>query len=356
MAGPLLRIRVCIKPNKFHRMQIAARYRIIDLFKQIAHDLHLTVDQLIHISIYRNGPNGCSLLYPMDNNFNSAHYDVSVTLDKYGLSSNEELYIDLTELILCQEQDNDDISTNNNHTTSSLDNSDCFHSTASSLHNSNELLPPSSSLIPAKTTNNLSTNKSLIGQLIRFSVPADNSCLFSSIYFVLHSGKLDLASNKYLRNLVATKIESDHVTYSEAMLGRTNSEYSKWIRRDDSWGGGIELAILTQEYEIEICVINTECGGRIDYFGEDRHFPYRVFLLYNNLHYDPVYLVTYDVVQQKELIQTKFHRNDEAILTLAKDLVDQFNSSTSDDTHHSTSYKKNSSGTSSESHLMHVKI
>jgi ubiquitin thioesterase OTU1 len=59
------------------------------------------------------------------------------------------------------------------------------------------------------------------------------------------------------------------------------------ISSDDSWGGGIELAILTQEYEIEICVINTECGGRIDYFGEDRHFPYRVFLLYNNLHYDP---------------------------------------------------------------------
>ncbi len=47
------------------------------------------------------------------------------------------------------------------------------------------------------------------------------------------------------------------------------------------------MAILTEEYEIEICVINTECGGRIDYFGEDRHFPYRVFLLYNNLHYDP---------------------------------------------------------------------
>ncbi len=67
-------------------------------------------------------------------------------------------------------------------------------------------------------------------------------------------------------------------------------------------------------------------------------------------------MVTYDVVQQKELIQTKFHRNDEAILALAKDLVEQFNSSNSEDTHHSTSYKKNPSGTSSESHLMHVKI
>ncbi|CAF1282580.1 unnamed protein product [Rotaria sordida] len=294
MAGPLLRILIRLKPNKYHRMQIAARYRIIDLLKQIAHDLHLSVDQLLHISIYRNGSNGCSLLYPINNNYNNnTHYDVSITLDKYGLSSNEELYIDLTELILCQQQDNDDISTNDNHTASSLDNSDCFHSTASSISSSSLLNPeetsPSTtaSLIQAKTTNNLSTKKSLIGQLIRFSVPADNSCLFSSIYFVLHSGKLDLASNKYLRNLVASKIESDQITYSEAMLGRTNLEYSKWIRRDDSWGGGIELAILTQEYETEICVINTECEGRIDYFGEDRHFPYRVFLLYDNLHYDP---------------------------------------------------------------------
>ncbi|UJR13898.1 hypothetical protein I4U23_000904 [Adineta vaga] len=353
MAGPLLRILICLKPNKYHRMQIAARYRIIDLLKQIAHELHLTVDQLLHISIYRNGPNGCSLLYPMNNNFNSTHYDVSITLEKYGLSSDEELYIDLTEFILCQQQDNDELPTNDNPTASSFDKSDFFHPTASSLYTSD---PSTSTSIPAKTTNNLSTKKSLIGQLIRFSVPADNSCLFSSIYFVLHSGKLDLASNKYLRNLVATKIESDHITYSEAMLGRTNSEYSKWIRRDDSWGGGIELAILTQEYEIEICVINTECGGRIDYFGEDQHFPYRVFLLYDNLHYDPVYLVTYDVVQQKELIQTKFHRNDEAILTLAKDLAEQYNTSNSDDIQQSTSYKKNSSGTSSESHLMHVKL
>lgn len=56
---------------------------------------------------------------------------------------------------------------------------------------------------------------------------------------------------------------------------------------EDSWGGGIELAILTQEYQVEICVINTESGGRIDYFGEDKHFPSRVFLLYDNLHYDP---------------------------------------------------------------------
>jgi hypothetical protein len=259
MAGPLLRILIRLKSTKYHRMQIAARYRIIDLIKQIAQDLHLTIDQLLHISIFRNGPNGCSLLYPVNN----THYD---TLDKYGLSSDEELYIDLTDLILHEEEDNDD----------------------------DESL--------SVTTNTTDKNLSTVGQLITYSVPADNSCLFTSIYFVLHSGKLDLSSNKHLRNLVATKIESDQDVYSEAILGRTNSDYCKWIRRgktkkkffyissfilDDSWGGGIELSVLTQEYEIEICVINTECGGRIDYFGEDRHFPYRVFLLYNDLHYDP---------------------------------------------------------------------
>ena len=222
MAGPLLRVLIRLKQNKYHRMQIAARYRIIDLFKQIAQELHLTVDQLIHISIYRNGPNGCSLLYPMNNNFNNTHYDVSITFDKYGLSSNEELHIDLTELTDYQDQDNEEILSDDTHTASSVESSD-----ASALLNSDQTLD----LLQAKTTNNLSNKKSLIGQLIRFSVPADNSCLFSSIYFVLHSGKFDLSSNKYLRNLVASKIESDQITYSEAMLGRTNSEYSKWIRR-----------------------------------------------------------------------------------------------------------------------------
>jgi hypothetical protein len=69
---------------------------------------------------------------------------------------------------------------------------------------------------------------------------------------------------------------------------------------DDSWGGGIELSILTQEYEVEICVINTEAGGRIDYFGEDKHFPHRVFLFYNNLHYDPGKRI--DFVNEKKFI------------------------------------------------------
>ena len=34
-----------------------------------------------------------------------------------------------------------------------------------------------------------------------------------------------------------------------------------------------------------------------------------------------MYLLTYDVVKQTELLQTKFHRNNENILSLVKDLL-----------------------------------
>jgi len=288
MAGPLLRVLLRLNGKKYHRLQIAARYRLIDLFKQISTDLHLSVEQLLHVSIYRRGPNGCSLIYPFNKTFPDARYDVSLALDSYGLASNEEVYIDLTDVLPFHNDDDDDD------------------------EDEQQSANPSTTVQKSLST---------VGQLSRYDVPADNSCLFTSVYFVLHSGKIDLSSNKYLRNLVASKIESDQLTYSEAMLGRTNADYCQWIRRDDSWGGGIELAILTQEYQIEICVLNTESGGRIDYFGEDRHFPYRVFLLYDNLHYDPVCLVTYDVVEQKQMFQTKFPRTNETILSLAKDLV-----------------------------------
>ena len=73
-----------------------------------------------------------------------------------------------------------------------------------------------------------------------------------------------------------------------------------------------------------------------------------------------VYSVTYDVGQQKELIQTKFHCNDEAVVALAKDLVDQFISSptTAPSTaiEPSATLTKHQSTSKSESHVMHVKL
>jgi hypothetical protein len=44
--------------------------------------------------------------------------------------------------------------------------------------------------------------------------------------------------------------------YNEAVLGKSNEEYCDWIQRDQSWGGAIEIGILSDHYGIEICAID----------------------------------------------------------------------------------------------------
>lgn len=82
--------------------------------------------------------------------------------------------------------------------------------------------------------------------------------------------------------------------YNEGYLGRSNLEYVEWISRYDSWGGGIELAIISEFYSCEINVMDTQ-HMRINRFGEDRDYSTRIFLIYDGIHYDALYLECYDV-------------------------------------------------------------
>jgi ubiquitin thioesterase OTU1 len=97
-----------------------------------------------------------------------------------------------------------------------------------------------------------------------------------------------------MRRLIARSIAEDVDTYSEAMLGRPNEEYQSWILKNESWGGGIELSILSKFYNIEIDVVDIQSSS-ISRFGEDRNYPTRIFLLYDGIHYDSLYMEIYDV-------------------------------------------------------------
>jgi ubiquitin thioesterase OTU1 len=44
--------------------------------------------------------------------------------------------------------------------------------------------------------------------------------------------------------------------YCEVILGKSNDEYCAWIQKDQSWGGAIELGILSEHYGVEICAID----------------------------------------------------------------------------------------------------
>lgn len=49
---------------------------------------------------------------------------------------------------------------------------------------------------------------------------------------------------------------SDPQKYNSVLLGKANDEYCEWILKDTSWGGEIELMILAEYYNCEICAIS----------------------------------------------------------------------------------------------------
>lgn len=157
------------------------------------------------------------------------------------------------------------------------------------------------------------------GILTRRVVPADNSCLFTSIHLVMNDGDLNPTVAQNLRDIIANIVSSDTTLYSEAMLGKPNKEYCKWIRNKNSWGGGIELSILCQYYNTQIAVVDTQ-SGRVDQFGEDRNYEYRVFLIYDGIHYDPL---VYEAVDQSGNVRTKFSIHNAIIMAQAVELASE---------------------------------
>ncbi|XP_078037253.1 yod1 deubiquitinase [Augochlora pura] len=161
------------------------------------------------------------------------------------------------------------------------------------------------------------------GVLMKKDVPADNSCLFTSVGYVLN-GKVDPSCASFMRDVIANAVAADPEEYSEAFLGRPNLEYCKWILKPDSWGGAIELSILSKFYGLEIAVIDS-VNGIINRFGEDQHYALRVFLIFDGIHYDPLYLEPLDL--QGGRIKTIFPTEDKKILLEAAEIAREAKSS-----------------------------
>lgn len=154
------------------------------------------------------------------------------------------------------------------------------------------------------------------GTIVLRVMPDDNSCMFRALGSAVLSSSLD--SMTELRSLVAQAIQADPELYNEAILQRKPDEYCQWISYSDSWGGGIELSILSQEFDIEICSINVQ-DLRVDRFNEGR--PRRCILVYSGIHYDTIAFVpdgssTYETDSDIKL----FDSSDDAILEAARQL------------------------------------
>ena len=108
--------------------------------------------------------------------------------------------------------------------------------------------------------NNNNNNFGNNGRLIREKIADDNSCLFNAIQMCCDkTHKLDNGRTTELREMVASIILSDSDTYNRATLdNKSNNEYAQWIMNPKSWGGEIELSILSDILEITIVTIDVE--------------------------------------------------------------------------------------------------
>ncbi|CAL8096719.1 unnamed protein product [Calicophoron daubneyi] len=156
--------------------------------------------------------------------------------------------------------------------------------------------------------------------VVRLTAPSDNSCLFTSVLFCVENADghqpidthvvTNIVAVTQLRELIASIVMSDPERYSEAFLGVPNEVYCQQIQEPDRWGGGIEVAILSQVYELEICMVDIQ-SGRIDRFGEDRNYRDRILLIYDGIHYDPLALARPDLGRLISVFSTK---NDQILL------------------------------------------
>jgi len=155
------------------------------------------------------------------------------------------------------------------------------------------------------------------GILTRKVVPANNSCLFTSINCCMSDGKLDTDVAPLMREIIVGAVSSQPALYTDAVLGKPNAEYCGWILKGESWGGAIEVSILSKYYAVEIDVVDTQ-SGRIDRFGEDVNYPTRIFLLYDGIHYDPLVMEPLDGISA---CKTVFPATDDSVVIQALEIA-----------------------------------
>ncbi|KAI9199586.1 uncharacterized protein BJ171DRAFT_517999 [Polychytrium aggregatum] len=143
----------------------------------------------------------------------------------------------------------------------------------------------------------------------------DNNCLFRSISYAMEG-----TSERYplLRKVVADAIIADPFRWNEAILGKSPHDYAAWIQKPQSWGGAIELVILSEYYQVDISSIDVSTV-RVDRFGEGK-YSNRIFVLYSGIHYDVIAMSPADNAPEEFFTRT-FTDTAELVATAAVQLA-----------------------------------
>ena len=122
--------------------------------------------------------------------------------------------------------------------------------------------------------------------VVRRVIASDNSCLFNAVGYCV---KRSLSEAPALRRAVVDAVNAEPETFNDAFLGKSPREYTEWISKPKSWGGQVELFILSSFYGVEIAAYDIQTE-RCDVYGQDKGYDSRIMVLYDGLHYDALVL------------------------------------------------------------------
>lgn len=153
---------------------------------------------------------------------------------------------------------------------------------------------------------------------LRRFVDADNSCLFSSIGYLIDSEQFSETTKIQYRQIIATYVQEN--TFEEGLFPTSKEDYITNIINPSTWGSAVELKIFSDIYKIEIASIDV-MTNRVDIFGQDKNYKNRIYLIYNGIHYDPLVLATGDDIEEDIKI---FSADDNNTLIIFKKYVNIF--------------------------------
>ena len=157
------------------------------------------------------------------------------------------------------------------------------------------------------------------GFFVRRPVPADNTCMFHTAAYVLQSRSR--SGGPAIRRQIAEIVAANPKKFTDVFLGQPNIQYCSWIQESDSWGGAIELSILSFLFCTEIVSLDVQTG-RMDIYGQGEGYVTRVFILYTGRHYDAMALASsYGASESGD--QVMFNVRDDKVMQKAQAFINE---------------------------------
>eukprot|EP01064_Diplonema_japonicum_P033203 TRINITY_DN6494_c0_g1_i1.p1 TRINITY_DN6494_c0_g1~~TRINITY_DN6494_c0_g1_i1.p1 ORF type:complete len:347 (+),score=86.72 TRINITY_DN6494_c0_g1_i1:1039-2079(+) len=149
-------------------------------------------------------------------------------------------------------------------------------------------------------------------------MPGDNSCLFHACNYVLNNKTR--GSPVEMRNKIAEIVLSNPAKYTTEFLEQPNAYYAEWIKQKDTWGGAIELSILSFLHQTEIVALDVQTK-RCYQYGEGENYTTRCFILYSGKHYDAMSMAEYGGAPDAN-DKVQFSTTDANVFKKARDFID----------------------------------